>query len=527
MMKVHLLYPDRDFDPARPLPTNEEDLTRDLALEVVFQAMAQGDKFLYQVARQVMLSDPGDIATIIYRQEILKDCLNHPDVVRQIYQIPLEFLERERKEWLWISPRQSSPTAILSSSRRVLEASLDLLRRLRGIADQHGGRFASPGFRRFFAMIQRELDDEYLATVEQHLRTLRFPRGVLLRAQLGKGNEGVHYLLCKPNDVGRNWLQRLLDFGSPVYTYTLPPQDDAGARVLGELRDRGLARVANAVALAARYVESFFNVLRFELAFYMGCLNLYERLTALGEPVAFPEPAPAHERRFSCVGLYDVSLALTMGRRVVGNDIAADGKSLVIITGPNQGGKTTFLRSVGLAQLMMQSGMFVPAESFSANLCTGLFTHFKREEDRAMESGKFEEELRRMSAIVDRLTPNALLLLNESFAATNEREGSEIATQIVRALLRKRIKVFVVTHLYEFARSFYEREGDGILFLRAERLPDGTRTFRLREGRPLETSFGMDLYRRIFGVAQETRPEEAAPPAPVALDRESLTVAGE
>jgi len=235
-------------------------------------------------------------------------------------------------------------------------------------------------------------------------------------------------------------------------------------------------------------VESFFNMLRSELAFYIGCLNLYEQLVALGEPVVFPQPVPADKRRFSCVGLYDVSLALTMGKQVVGNDISADGGSLVVITGPNQGGKTTFLRSAGLALLMMQSGMFVAAESFSANLCTGLFTHFRREEDKTMESGKFEEELKRMRIIVDHLTPNALLLCNESFAATNEREGSEIARQIVSALLEKGIKVVFVTHLYAFARHFYEREGDSAIFLRAERLPDGRRTFRLKEAKPLETS---------------------------------------
>ncbi len=503
MMKVYLLYPDRDFDPSQPLPANVEDITRDLALDTLFKAMARGDDFLFQVARQVMLSNLGDIATIIYRQEVLRDCLKYPDVVRQIYQIPLEFLERKRKQWLWISPRHSSPGAILSGSHHLLEASVDLLCRLRRIADQHVEDFASPGFRRFFAMIQRELADEYLATVEKHLRMLRFPQGVLLSAQLGKGNEGTNYILCKPNDADRSWLQRLLAFGSPTYSYTLHPRDEAGARVLGELRDRGLARVANAVAQAAEHIESFFNVLRFELAFYLGCLNLYEHLAALGEPVAFPQPVPADERRFSCVGLYDVTLALTMGKGVVGNNIAADGKSLVIVTGPNQGGKTTFLRSVGLAQWMMQSGMFVAAESFAANLHTGLFTHFKREEDKTMESGKFEEELKRMSTIVDHLTPNASLLLNESLAATNEREGSEIARQIMSALLRKRIKVFYVTHLYELARHFYEREGDNVIFLRAERLPDGTRTFRLREARPLETNFGIDLYREIFGLEKQ------------------------
>ena len=97
-------------------------------------------------------------------------------------------------------------------------------------------------------------------------------------------------------------------------------------------------------------------------------------------------------------------------------------------------------------------------------------------------------------------TPNALLLCNESFAATNEREGSEIARQIVSALLEKGIKVVFVTHLSAFARHFYEREGDTAIFLRAERLPDGRRTFRLKEAEPLETSYGIDLYHKIFGA---------------------------
>lgn len=502
-MKVFLLYPDRDFDPSQPLPSHAQDLEQDLGLNILFNAMARGDEFLFQAARQVILSGEDDIGVITYRQEILRDCLKHPGVVREIYQIPLEFLERKRKQWLWIFTRHSSPSSTLSGARQVLGASLDLLRRLRQTADQHAEAFASRGFRRFFTMIQRELDDEYLGVMEQHIQMLRFPYGVLLRARLGEGNEGTDYVLCKPNDANQSWLRRLFTARSPSYSYRLHPRDDAGARILGELRDRGLALAANAVAQAAEHVESFFNVLRRELAFYIGALNLYERLTTLGEPVAFPLLAPASESKFSCTGLYDVSLALTMDKRVVGNDVSADGKSLVLITGPNQGGKTTFLRSVGLAQLMMQSGMFVPAESLSANLCTGLFTHFKREEDKTMEGGKLEEELKRISVIVDHLASNAMLLLNESFAATNDREGSEIAWQIISALLEKGINVFYVTHLYEFARRCYEREREKTIFLRAERLPDGTRTFRLKEAKPIGTSHGIDLYHKIFGVEQQ------------------------
>jgi DNA mismatch repair ATPase MutS len=176
----------------------------------------------------------------------------------------------------------------------------------------------------------------------------------------------------------------------------------------------------------------------------------------------------------------------------------------VMITGANQGGKSTFLRSVGLAQLMMQAGMFVPAESFRANVCAGVFTHFKREEDASMTRGKLDEELNRMSEIADTITPSGLLLCNESFASTNEREGSEIARQIVRAMVEAKVKVFFVTHLYDLASSLCRRQLQTALFLRAERKPDGARTFRVLPGEPLPTSYGEDSYRRIFGIKPET-----------------------
>jgi dsDNA-specific endonuclease/ATPase MutS2 len=94
------------------------------------------------------------------------------------------------------------------------------------------------------------------------------------------------------------------------------------------------------------------------------------------------------------------------------------------------------------------------------------------------------------------VTPNSILLFNESFAATNEREGAEIARQIISALLEKRIKVFFVTHSYECAHSFYDKEMENAIFLRAERQPDGVRTLKLLEGEPLQTSYGQDLYNK-------------------------------
>jgi DNA mismatch repair ATPase MutS len=171
----------------------------------------------------------------------------------------------------------------------------------------------------------------------------------------------------------------------------------------------------------------------------------------------------------------------------------------VIITGASSGGKSTFLRSVGSAQLMLQAGMFVTAQSLRSTVCHQLFTHFIREEDASMVSGRLDEELARMSGIADHLGPGCLVLFNESFAATNEREGSEIGRQVVRALLQAGIRVCFVTHQFDFAASFHREQPDSTLFLRAPRQPDGQRTFRLEVAAPLPTSFGQDIYYRVGG----------------------------
>ncbi|MEW6287429.1 MAG: DNA mismatch repair protein MutS [Chloroflexota bacterium] len=498
-MNVFLMHPDRDFAPTPKLPFNERALTEDLELNVLFDAMAQGDEFLFDVAKKALFSSLDSPEAIRYRQAILKDCLQHPEVVREIYSLPIEATDRKHRHWMGIFSRY--PSGVLSGAVEMLEMFVSLLRKLKRIADEHAAEFESEGFRRFFAMIQQELTEDYFAVVEEHLKRLKFKRGILISAELGSGNEGTNYILRKTNHDDQNWVKRVFSRKSPTYSYTIAPRDDAGARALGELRNKGLNLVADAAGQSADHIDGFFNALRTELAFYVGCLNLSERLAQLEEPVCFPDPAPASERQLSFTGLYDAALALTMKKKVVGNDVNADGKDLVIITGANQGGKSVFLRSIGIAQLMMQCGMFVPAESFRANLGTGLFTHYKREEDSTMSSGKFDEELGRMSQIVDHLTPNAIVLFNESFAATNEREGSEIARQIVSALLEKKVKVFFVTHLYELARGFHDKDMPNALFLRADRKEKGRRTYKLIEAPPLQTSFGVDAYHKIFGGA--------------------------
>ncbi|MBX5465425.1 MAG: DNA mismatch repair protein MutS [Clostridia bacterium] len=498
-MKVWLMHPDRDFRLEGELPPHAADLVQDLELERLFAAMAQGDRFLLEVARKALLESLSEPEAVAYRQEVLRDALARPQAVRELYELAVAAGEDERRIFPGFLSR--SPDSVLYRSVQLLELLVKRLRELRELADRHGDAFRSRGFRRLFATLREELDERFFAAAEEHLKELKFREGVLISAALGPGLRGRDYVLRRPLRERRGWLDRLLGKGRPAYSFEIAPRDESGARALAELRDRGLAGVARALAQSTDHILDFFAALRTELAFYLGALHLRDELAARGLPTCIPEALPPGRPALSARGLYDVALALRLEGGVVGNDVAADGKRLVVVTGANQGGKSTFLRSVGLAQLMLQCGLFVGAERFSADLASGIFTHFKREEDPSLRGGKLDEELRRMSAIVDAIRPGALLLCNESFASTNEREGSEIARQIVRAMLEAGVKVFFVTHLYGLAEGFHREGREEALFLRAERQVDGRRTFRMVEGAPLPTSFGEDLYRRIFGPA--------------------------
>lgn len=484
------------------LPWNAEDLIKDLELEVLFTAMAGEDEIFYEVMKKTILTSlSNDVPTILYRQGILQDCLKNASVVKEMYKISLEAVESRKLSWYGIFAKY--PSSILSGSVSMMHLFVDWLKKLRSIADQHLEDFQSEGFRRFFTMLQQELTDEYLQTIEEHLKNLEFDDGMLLSAVLTKRNKGHHYTLRKFYAEKRSWWEWLFPKKSKDYTFSIHPRDISGTNVLSEIKNQGINFAANTLAQSCDNILHFFKLLQTELAFYIGCMNLYEKLQALNEPVCFPNPVAVTERIHSCTELYDACLALRMKQKLVGNSLNAAQKNLVMITGANQGGKSTFLRSIGLAQLMMQSGMFVPAEQFTANICDAMFTHFKREEDETMKSGKFDEELSRMNEIVNHLTPNAMLLFNESFAATNEREGSDIAGQIVQALTEKNLKIFFVTHLYEFASAFYKRNLPNAVFLRAERKEDAARTFKLPEEAPLQTSYGVDVYNKVFGETND------------------------
>ncbi len=221
---------------------------------------------------------------------------------------------------------------------------------------------SAPRANALFATLQDELDDEYFEEISYHLKQLHFRDGVLISAELARDNSGINFVLRAPADARRPWWKERLGIGPrSSYSFTIPPRDEAGSQILEDLTSRGINLVANAAAQSADHIGSYFTMLRAELGFYVSCLNLADRLAAKGVPTTIPDPVQPSSLTFSCTDLRDTCLELQSGSPVVGNDVHADGKTLVIITGANSGGKSTFLRSVGLAQLMMQCGLFVTA----------------------------------------------------------------------------------------------------------------------------------------------------------------------
>lgn len=501
-MNPFLMYRDRDFvmeSDSQSIPP----VVDDLGLAILCESMAAGDKFLYAVSQQVLLEGLQSVEEILFRQQVLRDCLRHPDVVRATYRIAVEALEADRRNWSWLFSK--TPEGILYRSIEVLQLFLEPLGRLRRVCVENGDSFESEGFKRFFGSLKEDTEPTSLGAIREHLRILKNHDAVAATAGLGYGNRIDHLLVHRPADRLQTWLERLRRMlaglkkrSLGVFVYEIAEQDESGARALSDIRGKALAPIARDLERSANHVRSFFSSIRTELGFYIACHNLRDGLSRYGGLHCFPEPFGHGGKEFSVTDLYDLSLLLTSKMPVVGNDLNSDGKDLVMISGPNRGGKSTFLRSIGIAQLMMQAGMFVPGRSMRASMCRRLFTHFKREEDATMTRGKFDEELSQMSGIIDSMAPADLILLNESFGATNQREGAEIAEEIVEGLRKSGVRVFYVTHMTDLIQTLWDKDRESTLFLRAERLSDGSRTFRVQPGEPEATSYAGDLYARIF-----------------------------
>ena len=210
-------------------------------------------------------------------------------MVRSLYDVAVEAFNADKKIQGWVF--RDSPESIVHRARQLIQLYVEAFRQLRTIADTHGADFGSEGFTRLFATLSKELGDDYLAEIEAHIGELEFRHGTLISATLGKGNKGTGYTVRRQPE--QSWRDRIpgMNRDRSGYSFYVAERDETGARTLSDLTSRGLNGAASALGQSTDHIRSFFEMLRAELGFYLGCLNLRDRLAAKDRPVCFPAPA--------------------------------------------------------------------------------------------------------------------------------------------------------------------------------------------------------------------------------------------
>jgi DNA mismatch repair protein MutS2 len=254
------------------------------------------------------------------------------------------------------------------------------------------------------------------------------------------------------NPVWRRWLAKLELF---VRGYRFSD---------GEI----LARLVDAVVAGLEDELASMVQLLGDLEFYLGALGFRDEASAAGLAVCLPEfvepSAPRELRR-----LFN-PLLLMSGIVPVPSDLRSERlASTSLVTGPNSGGKTRLLQSLGLTQLLAQSGMFVPAASARIAWTSGLVASLIEETRADQAEGRLGTELMRIRALFERLQPGALVLLDELCSGTNPSEGEQIFELVITMMSQLEPQAFITTHFLAFANRLKQaRNIPHLAFLQVE-----------------------------------------------------------
>ena len=536
-MNVFLLYENKEWEDVRKY-SDMDNIIQDLGLKSLFSiaakdviykngeaaGLAMEDEFLTQVMRNVVMVPLNSESEIIYRHEVLEDAVSHEEMVYSLYSCVQEML----KKWDALGRRVNGrgiakdSAAKLVSDIHILRLFVHSLSKIKQLLREEMPTLKSNGFRSLYERLCEEYSDEKEAALHKVLEDIYFYTNdvqpdahsnmearpyIVLGCTLTEGLKCSDFVVeevaskvrkfIDPNSVTQK-LQRYMSLQQPSIISLKKDPNIQGQAV--DLEFEVVQYVVSACMPFVANLEDFFDQMHFQIGFYKAGIILQKHFKRFRLRFCYPSVCEQESMRF--VGLKEFVMALEQKIAPIGNTCDISDAMLMVVTGANQGGKSTFLRSVGIAQIMMQCGLPVTADKYESGIFPCFFTHFTRREDSTMNSGRLDEELRRMSQIVDNIGERSMVLLNESFATTTEKEGSIIAYDIIKALTEANVKVLTVTHLLSFAQRMYQemKENDdaNIEFLSAERSEDGKRTFRMIVHEPELTSFGIDLYNSII-----------------------------
>ncbi len=497
----------------------------DLGLGDLSAALTAGTRYSGHV-KQVLTTLIQDPAVIEWRQAVLADFLNNPALVEAAGEL-LPRLAHLQTGNAMLGRRQRNLLLDTADHLAELEAFVAIVQDLQAILSK--AQLESAALRQLATAMGRLVDEPDFQTLRDELPGLRQPleqvRSLTVGINLDLELKPISAVLLAINGMkfsGKvSWLERVLGADDALMEevglarlHGVP--DDPNQRPLSQLfqdMDQLLTQVAQPISKAlGRYARTGSGVLvylEYELAYFTAAARMIREMEERGVVFCRPMIAGAAERVCAIEGLVNVGLALRK-QAVVANDVLlGDEGRIAVLTGPNSGGKTTYLRSVGLAQVMFQAGLYVPARTARMSPVDRILTHFQALETR--QDGRLAEEAGRLRKIFEQATATSLVLLNETFSSTSSGEAVYLAHDVLAGLRAIGARVIYATHLNELAERLDEimaaAEGDCVLFSLVAGVEMGAEgeakpTYRIQRGEPLGRSYAREIARR-HGISLE------------------------
>ena len=225
--------------------------------------------------------------------------------------------------------------------------------------------------------------------------------------------------------------------------------------VLASKRPKLFRAIGEVAEKYATYGEEFcFRFIR-EIPYYLA-FRAYE-LEMEEKGFTFCAPTVDRNAEMSADGLYDLALAYVChkeGRKLISNKFAFhEDESFFVLTGPNQGGKTTFARSLGQLIFFTKMGLDVPARAANVWYFQNILTHFSVEESIETGRGKLKEELIRLAPMMEDTEENAFVIINELFTTAATYDAKIMGKKVLGHFIDQKCKGIYVTHLKELAEA--------------------------------------------------------------------------